>query len=101
MILVIDAAYAEYATAADYDSGLELARGTPNTVMMRTFSKLYGLAALRLGWMTAAPGIVDVMNRVRGPFNVSLPAQAAGMAALEDVEHAERARSHNATGCPG
>ncbi len=100
MILVIDAAYAEYATAPDYDSGLDLARDTPNTVTMRTFSKLFGLAALRLGWMTAAPGIVDVMNRVRGPFNVSLPAQAAAAAALADTEHAERARSHNATWLP-
>jgi len=100
VILVIDAAYAEYANAPDYDSGLELARATSNTVTMRTFSKLHGLAALRLGWMSAAPAIVDVMNRVRGPFNVSLPAQAAGLAALEDVDHAERARSHNATWLP-
>ena len=96
VVLVIDAAYAEYAARApDYASGLELARATPNTVMLRTFSKLFGLAALRLGWMTAAPGIVDVMGRVRGPFNVSLPAQAAGVAALEDVEHQEAARAHN------
>jgi histidinol-phosphate aminotransferase len=95
VILVVDAAYAEYATAPDYTSGLELARSTPNTVMLRTFSKLFGLAALRLGWMTAAPAIVDVMNRVRGPFNVSLPAQAAGVAALEDLDHQERARAHN------
>lgn len=100
VILVIDAAYAEYAEAPDYASGLELARTTPNTVMLRTFSKLFGLAALRLGWMTAAPTIVDVVNRVRGPFNVSLPAQAAGVAALEDVEHQERARAHNRTWLP-
>lgn len=100
VILVIDAAYAEYAEAPDYASGLELARATSNTVMLRTFSKLFGLAALRLGWMTAAPGIVDVMNRVRGPFNVSLPAQAAGVAALEDLEHQDRARAHNARWLP-
>ena len=100
VILVIDAAYAEYAEAPDYDSGLELAGSTPNTVAMRTFSKLYGLAALRLGWMTAAPGIVDVMNRVRGPFNVSLAAQAAGAAALADEAHAEKARAHNRTWLP-
>ena len=100
VVLVIDAAYAEYADAADYTSGLELARSTPNTVSMRTFSKLHGLAALRLGWMTAGPGIVDVMHRVRGPFNVSLPAQAAGVAALDDVEHAELARAHNARWLP-
>ena len=96
VILVIDAAYAEYADEiADYDSGQELAATTANTVMLRTFSKLYGLAALRLGWLTAAPGIVDVMNRVRGPFNVGQAAQAAGIAALADEEHARRARSHN------
>ncbi|MEK0084041.1 histidinol-phosphate transaminase [Benzoatithermus flavus] len=100
VILVIDAAYAEYATAPDYASGLELARGTPNTVCLRTFSKLFGLAALRLGWMTAAPAIVDVINRVRGPFNVSAPALAAGVAALEDLEHQEQARAHNATWLP-
>ena len=100
VILVIDAAYAEYADAVDYTSGLEMARSTPNTVSMRTFSKLHGLAALRLGWMTAGPGIVDVMHRVRGPFNVSLPAQAAGVAALDDVEHAELARAHNARWLP-
>jgi histidinol-phosphate aminotransferase len=100
VILVIDAAYAEYAEAADYASGIELARNAPNAVMLRTFSKLFGLAALRLGWMTAAPEIVDTVNRVRGPFNVSLPAQAAGVAALEDVEHQERARAHNARWLP-
>ncbi len=100
VILVIDAAYAEYADAADYSSGLDLARSTPNTVSMRTFSKLYGLAALRLGWMTGAPALIDVMHRVRGPFNVSSAAQAAGVAALEDVEHAERARAHNARWLP-
>ena len=100
VILVIDAAYAEYAAAADYDSGLELATTTANTVMLRTFSKLYGLAALRLGWLTAGPGIVDVINRVRGPFNVALPAQAAGIAALEDEGHAEMARAHNQAWLP-
>ncbi len=100
VILVVDAAYAEYAEAADYDSGLELAGATPNTVALRTFSKLYGLAALRLGWLTAGPAIADVMNRVRGPFNVSLPAQAAGVAALADEAHAARARAHNRTWLP-
>ena len=100
VMLVIDAAYAEYAEAGDYDSGLELAGSTPHTVMTRTFSKLYGLAALRLGWLTAAPGVVDVLNRIRGPFNVSLPAQAAGVAALADEAHAERARAHNRTWLP-
>ena len=95
VVLVIDAAYAEFVTAADYDSGLELARQAANVVMTRTFSKLHGLAALRLGWLTGPPAIVDVIDRIRGPFNVGLPAQAAGVAALEDVDHQERARRHN------
>lgn len=100
VVLVVDAAYAEYASAADYASGLELAREAPNVVMTRTFSKLHGLAALRVGWMTAAPAIVDVVNRSRGPFNVGTPAQAAAVAALEDVEHQERARRHNEVWLP-
>lgn len=99
-LLVIDAAYAEYADAPDYASGIELARRTPNTIMLRTFSKLFGLAALRLGWMTAGPAIIDVMNRVRGPFNVPLPAQTAGVAALDDLEHQEAARALNARWLP-
>ncbi len=100
VILVIDAAYAEYASAGDYTSGLELAREAPNVVMTRTFSKLHGLAALRVGWMTGSPSIVDVINRTRGPFNVGGPAQAAAVAALEDVEHQERARRHNEVWLP-
>ena len=63
--------------------------------MTRTFSKLFGLAALRLGWLYAQPHVVDVLHRIRGPFNVSTPAQVAGLAALDDLEHQERARAHN------
>jgi histidinol-phosphate aminotransferase len=100
VLLVVDAAYAEYAEAPDYASGRDLALRTPNTVMLRTFSKLFGLAALRLGWLVAAAPIVDVVNRVRGPFNVALPAQAAGVAALLDAEHQDRALAHNRTWLP-
>jgi histidinol-phosphate aminotransferase len=95
VVLVVDAAYAEYVDRPDYASGLELAVTAPNVVHARTFSKLHGLAALRVGWMTASPAIVDAINRVRGPFNVALPAQAAAVASLEDTEHQERARRHN------
>jgi histidinol-phosphate aminotransferase len=95
VLLVIDAAYAEYVGRNDYTSGLELALRAQNVVMTRTFSKLFALAALRLGWLYAAQEIVDVLHRVRGPFNVSVPAQVAGIAALEDVEHQERSRAHN------
>jgi histidinol-phosphate aminotransferase len=63
--------------------------------MCRTFSKIHGLAALRLGWMFAPAHVVDAINRIRGPFNVTGPAIAAGVAAIEDLEHQERSRDHN------
>ena len=78
VILVLDAAYCEYVRRNDYEAGIELVGSSDNVVMMRTFSKIHGLAALRLGWMYGPQHIVDVMNRVRGPFNVNAPALAAG-----------------------
>lgn len=95
-LLVIDAAYAEYVSRNDYESGLELAATTANTVMTRTFSKIYGLAALRIGWAYAADPIVDALNRVRGPFNVSSAAQAAAVAAIRDRAHVAHCAQHNA-----
>jgi histidinol-phosphate aminotransferase len=95
VLLVIDAAYAEYVRRNDYTPGMDLVDAADNVVMTRTFSKLFGLAALRLGWLYAKPPVVDVLNRIRGPFNVGTPAQVAGIAALEDLEHQERARAHN------
>ena len=100
VLLVIDAAYAEFVSAPDYSDGQELALAHPNVVMARTFSKLFGLAALRLGWMLGGEAVVDVINRIRGPFNVGQPAQAAGIAALDDLEHQERARAHTARWLP-
>ena len=100
VLLVIDAAYAELVTAPDYDSGLSLALSHDNVVMTRTFSKLFGLAALRVGWAVGGEHVIDVLNRTRGPFNVSQPAQAAAVAALEDTEHQERSREHNARWLP-
>jgi histidinol-phosphate aminotransferase len=94
-LLVIDAAYAEYVTQNDYEPGIELVDSHANVVMTRTFSKIHGLAALRLGWAYCPPHVVDVLNRVRGPFNVNTPAQAAGVAAIEDVDFVDRARRHN------
>ena len=96
IVLVIDGAYAEFMNAADYNSGLQLAVETSNTIATRTFSKIYGLAALRLGWGTAAKPIVDALERLRAPFNVSAPAQAAGIAAVRDQDHIAKARAHNA-----
>ena len=95
VVLVIDAAYAEFVDDPDYDSGQELASWAPNVVMTRTFSKIYGLAALRVGWAYGAPAIIDVLNRLRGPFNVPTPAQAAAVAAIEDREFFDKARAHN------
>ena len=95
VLLVIDAAYAEFVTEADYDNGLGLALEYDNVIMTRTFSKLYGLAALRIGWAAGSAAVIDVLNRTRGPFNVSAPSQAAAVAALEDLEHQERSRAHN------
>jgi histidinol-phosphate aminotransferase len=94
-LLVIDAAYGEYVRRNDYEVGIELVATNENVVMLRTFSKIHGMAALRLGWMYAPAHVCDAVNRVRGPFNVSTPAMRAGIAALEDVTHIEKSRAHN------
>jgi histidinol-phosphate aminotransferase len=96
VLLVLDAAYAEYVQRNDYESGIELVATSENVVMCRTFSKIHGLAALRLGWLYGPAHIVDAVNRIRGPFNVNAPAIAAGIAAIEDSAHVERSRAHNA-----
>lgn len=96
VLLVIDAAYAEYVEATDYDAGARLVDASPgNTVMLRTFSKIYGLGGLRVGWAYAPANVVDVLNRVRGVFNVNLLAQAGAVAALEERGWVERCRAHN------
>lgn len=95
VLLVLDAAYAEYVRRNDYEAGIELVATSSNVVMTRTFSKIHGLAALRLGWAYCPAHIADVLNRVRGPFNISAPAIAAGAAAIADQEFVERAISHN------
>jgi len=96
VLLVVDAAYAEFVDAGDYSPGADLVAESDNTVMTRTFSKIHALAALRLGWALCPPAVADVLNRVRGPFNLNGPAQAAGIAALEDAAWEDRARAHNA-----
>ncbi len=95
VLLVIDAAYAEYVDDPDYDVGVGLVDAGENTVMTRTFSKIHGLAAVRLGWCYAPASIAAVLHRIRGPFNVSAPAIAAGAAAIADAAHVERSRQHN------
>jgi len=95
VLLAIDAAYSEFVNRNDYEPGIALVNRADNVVMLRTFSKIYALAGLRLGWAYCPPAIADVLNRVRSPFNVGSAAQAAGIAAIEDVESFNRARAHN------
>ncbi len=95
VLLAIDAAYAEYVRRDDYGSGLELAGTMANVVMMRTFSKIHGLAGLRIGWAYGPAEIIGVLHRIRLPFNLSTPAIAAAIAALEDTAHEEKSVRHN------
>ncbi len=95
VLLVIDAAYAEYVEQPDYEAGIELVGSSSNVVMTRTFSKAYGMAGLRIGWMYAPRHVIDVINRIRGPFNVNVAALAAGAAAMRDQAHLRRAVAHN------
>lgn len=95
ILLVIDAAYAEYVTVDDYTPGIELVDAGENTVMTRTFSKIYGLGGVRLGWAYAPANVVDVLNRVRGPFNVGAAAMAAGVEAMKDIGFETMSREHN------
>ncbi len=100
VLLVLDAAYAEYVRRNDYASGLELVATSENVVMTRTFSKIYGLANLRLGWMYGPAHVVDAINRIRGPFNVNGAAIAAGVAAIQDQAHVDAAIEHNEAWLP-
>jgi histidinol-phosphate aminotransferase len=93
-ILVLDGAYAEY--VQDYDGGASLVEARQNVVMTRTFSKLYGLGGLRVGWGYGPAAIIDVLNRVRGPFNLSSSALAAAEAAVRDTAYADHCRRENA-----
>ena len=94
-ILVLDGAYAEYCDPAHYPAGFDLVEAHDNVVTTRTFSKAYGLAALRLGWGYCPPEIASVLNRLRGPFNINQPALATGVAALDDQAHIVASRAHN------
>lgn len=95
ILFVLDSAYAEYVTADDYTVGIDLVNRAENVVMVRTFSKV-GLAASRIGWMYAPEHVVDVINRIRGPFNVNRAAQFAGAAAARDAAFTARLRDYNA-----
>ncbi|MEQ9109230.1 MAG: histidinol-phosphate transaminase [Rhodospirillaceae bacterium] len=95
IVLVIDGAYAEFMDTAGYDGGRALAEQTENTVMTRTFSKIYGLANLRVGWAFAARSIIEALERLRSPFNINGAALAAATAAMRDVDHTRQAQQHN------
>jgi histidinol-phosphate aminotransferase len=95
VLLVIDAAYSEYVKRNDYEAGIEMVSAFPNVVMTRTFSKIYGLAGLRIGWAYAPAAVCDVLNRIRGPFNVGNLQARVGAAAIRDQAHVVRAVAHN------
>lgn len=95
VLLVLDGAYAEYVQRNDFTPGEAMVRGSDNTVMTRTFSKAYGLAGLRIGWAYCPPAIAQTLNRIRSPFNLSIPAQHAAVAALADEAHLTQAVAHN------
>jgi len=95
ILLVLDGAYAEYVDPVDDDGALALAARAQNVLVTHTFSKIYGLAGERIGWGTGHADIVDMLNRIRGPFNVSNTAQAAGVAAMNDQAFVIASREHN------
>ncbi len=95
IMIVIDAAYAEFVGKEDYDAGVDIVDQFPNVVMLRTFSKIYGLGGVRLGWSYASREITDVLNRIRGPFNVNAVAQVVGAAAVKDRNFVQKSFEHN------
>ena len=97
VLLVLDHAYAEYLASEDDDGGLELARTASNVLVTRTFSKIYGLAAERVGWGYASADIINAMHRIRAPFSFSIAAQDAAIAAVQDTDFVTRSRDHNST----
>ncbi|MEO1190043.1 MAG: histidinol-phosphate transaminase, partial [Pseudomonadota bacterium] len=97
VLLVLDGAYAEYVRNNDYSAGMELAGEMANVLVTRTFSKIHGLAALRLGWAYGPETVIDALHRTRGPFNVSAVSQAAGIAAINDDAFQARSADHNET----
>jgi histidinol-phosphate aminotransferase len=99
-LLVIDAAYSEYVQKNDYEAGVEMVSRFDNVVMTRTFSKIHGLAGLRIGWVYAPASVCDVLNRIRGPFNTAMIQQHVGAAAIRDRAHVEKSVAHNAQWLP-
>jgi histidinol-phosphate aminotransferase len=98
VLVVVDEAYAEYVEDEDYPDAVAWLSRFPNLILVRTFSKAYGLAGLRVGYAVSHPTIADLLNRVRQPFNVNIPAQEAALAALDDDDHLQRSRHLNQQG---
>ena len=95
ILLLLDGAYAEYVCKEDYDPGSLLVSQFDNVVMTRTFSKIYGLAALRIGWAYCPGSVIDILQRIRTPFNTNAPALAAATEAVRDVKYTQKIREHN------
>ncbi|MBL4740387.1 MAG: histidinol-phosphate transaminase [Sneathiella sp.] len=95
ILLVLDAAYAEYVEKSDYEAGASLVARSKNVIMTRTFSKIFGLSALRIGWGYGSDEVIDVLNRIRGPFNVNAVAQITAIEAVHDQDFVRKAVEHN------
>jgi histidinol-phosphate aminotransferase len=95
VLLVLDSAYSEFVDRDDYSDGAEFVTANDNVVVLRTFSKIYGMGGLRLGWAYAPDGVIDILNRMRSPFNVAYPAMVAGVAAIQDEEFLKMSQEHN------
>ena len=94
VLLVLDGAYGEFVTDPDFDDGLDLARKAPNVIVTHTFSKIHGLAGLRVGWAYAPADVAAALERIRLPFNTSIPAQRAAVAALADEDFQRASVAH-------
>jgi histidinol-phosphate aminotransferase len=95
VLIVLDHAYQEFVTVEDFYDGLEMVNKYKNVVLTRTFSKIYGLASLRIGWSYSSQNIADILNKARGPFNVSGPAQVSALASLDDDDFTQASKNHN------
>ena len=95
VLIVLDHAYQEFVTVDDFYDGLEIVNNNKNVVLTRTFSKIYGLASLRIGWSYSSQNIADILNKARGPFNVSGPAQVSALASLDDDDFTQASKNHN------
>jgi len=98
VLVILDEAYSDYVERPDYSHSLDYVRAGRYVIVLRTFSKVYGLAGLRIGYGIGHPEVADALNRMRSPFNVSTAAQAAAMAALDDTEHVARSLEMNRRG---